>query len=63
LNSGTWSPAFSDVECTKPLTKNTFVWISPSAEGRYAGLFEFKKGKVRELYAMESRQFDAASGV
>ncbi len=28
LNSGTWSPAFSDVECTKSIGKKTYVWIS-----------------------------------
>lgn len=30
LNSGTWSPAFTNVECTESLEKNTYVWISPS---------------------------------
>jgi UDP-2,3-diacylglucosamine pyrophosphatase LpxH len=29
LNSGTWSPAFDDVECTKPSCPKTFVWIKP----------------------------------
>lgn len=29
LNSGTWSPAFTDVECTKSFEKNTYVWITP----------------------------------
>ncbi|MFZ3230058.1 MAG: metallophosphoesterase [Pseudobdellovibrio sp.] len=30
LNSGTWSPAFTDVECTESSDKNTYVWISPT---------------------------------
>lgn len=29
LNSGCWSPAFLDVECTQPLDQKTFVWIEP----------------------------------
>lgn len=46
LNSGCWSPAFLDVECTKPLDQKTFVWISPSeAGGRQAELFKFVEGK------------------
>jgi UDP-2,3-diacylglucosamine pyrophosphatase LpxH len=33
LNPGSWSPAFLDVECTKPIGQKTFVWIQPGAEG------------------------------
>lgn len=29
LNSGTWSPAFLDVECTISSDQKTFVWIAP----------------------------------
>jgi hypothetical protein len=29
LNSGTWSPAFTDVECTKMIDSKTFVWLEP----------------------------------
>lgn len=32
LNSGCWSPAFLDVECTKPVDQKTFVWIYPDDE-------------------------------
>lgn len=28
LNSGTWSPAFTDVECTQSVDKKTYIWIS-----------------------------------
>jgi UDP-2,3-diacylglucosamine pyrophosphatase LpxH len=28
LNSGTWSPAFLDVECTQAVDQKTFIWIS-----------------------------------
>ena len=33
LNSGSWSPAFRDVECTKPIGQKTFVWLQPAPEG------------------------------
>lgn len=50
LNSGCWSPAFLDVECTKPLDQKTFVWISPSEAGpRQAELFKFVDGKSELL--------------
>lgn len=46
LNSGCWSPAFLDVECTKPIDQKNFVWISPGPEGiRAAELLSFKKDK------------------
>lgn len=50
LNSGCWSPAFLDVECTKPIDQKTFVWISPG-EGlhRQAELFKFADGKSESL--------------
>ena len=43
LNTGTWSPAFYDVECTKPFGKKCFAWIHPSANGggRVSELFEW----------------------
>lgn len=33
LNSGSWSPAFLDVECTKPTGQKAFIWIHPGPEG------------------------------
>ncbi|MGZ3773722.1 MAG: metallophosphoesterase [Pseudobdellovibrionaceae bacterium] len=45
LNSGCWSPAFLDVECTKPIDQKTFVWIFPSEQGsRQAELLKFENG-------------------
>lgn len=44
LNTGCWSPAFLDVECTKPIDQKTFAWISPESPGasvRHAELFKF----------------------
>ncbi len=52
LNSGTWSPAFEDLECTKPIGEKTFVWIEPSAEDeniREATLKVFEKGEEKPL--------------
>lgn len=48
LNSGCWSPAFSDVECTKPVGQKTFVWIEPDQEGRRAQLLMFKDNDSQE---------------
>lgn len=48
LNSGTWSPAFTDVECTTSTEKNTYVWISPADDGkdsRKAELLQYKPKK------------------
>lgn len=50
LNSGCWSPAFLDVECTDPLDQKTFVWISPAEHGgRQADVFKFVDGKSEVL--------------
>ncbi len=46
LNSGSWSPAFTNVECTETIEKNTYVWITPSADDpnvRKAELLQFIK--------------------
>ena len=32
LNSGSWSPGFTNVECTESVIRNNYIWISPSAE-------------------------------
>ncbi|MBI3543538.1 MAG: hypothetical protein HY075_09725 [Deltaproteobacteria bacterium] len=52
LNSGTWSPAFDDVECTKPSCGKTFVWIRPSEDKkdeRVANVYEWKSGDMNLL--------------
>lgn len=43
LNTGTWSPAFFDVECTRPSGKKCFAWIKPTDSGRVAELFEWQE--------------------
>ncbi len=34
LNTGTWSPAFRDVECMQPYGKKCFAWIRPKQSNR-----------------------------
>jgi UDP-2,3-diacylglucosamine pyrophosphatase LpxH len=51
LNSGTWSPAFLDVECEKPIGRKTCVLIQPSEKGvRKARLMQFVEGRLRPVY-------------
>lgn len=50
LNSGCWTPAFLDVECTKPFGKKTYVWIEPDESGkRVAQLREFIRGDSYQI--------------
>ncbi len=69
LNSGTWSPAFSDVECKKPIGQKTFVWIQPGASGaRDAKVCQIENGVVTDVFGETSggkadrEQLDAAIG-
>jgi UDP-2,3-diacylglucosamine pyrophosphatase LpxH len=55
LNSGTWSPAFQDVECTKPGGLKTFVWLAPDGDVREASLLAFKNGRSFPAYAAARR--------
>ncbi|MCB9027348.1 MAG: metallophosphoesterase [Bdellovibrionaceae bacterium] len=51
LNSGTWSPAFEDVECKSPMDQKTFIWIEPENDiRRKAKLYKFDKGKVIDVF-------------
>jgi hypothetical protein len=43
LNSGTWSPAFADVEYKKPLEQRNYVWISKTEGARKAELLKFER--------------------
>lgn len=50
LNSGTWSPAFRDVECTQAVETKTFIWLAPGEEGgRVAQIFRYKEGSAEPL--------------
>ncbi|MCB0362550.1 MAG: hypothetical protein KDD35_07505, partial [Bdellovibrionales bacterium] len=57
LNSGTWSPAFLDVECEQPIDQKTFVWISPGYKvQREARVYQFKEGKPIEVFSTASKK-------
>jgi hypothetical protein len=58
LNSGCWSPAFLDVECTKSVDQKTFVWLSPEAsgQGRQAQLLIFDQDGSREAKNVGPRE-------
>jgi predicted phosphodiesterase len=60
LNPGSWSPAFMDVECTKPMGHKTFVWISPSEGGhhgeRESQLFQFTGRGARSAFARSTEK-------
>jgi len=47
LNSGTWSPAFTNVECTESTERNAYVWITPGEDQklRKAELLQFSTKK------------------
>ena len=51
LNSGTWSPAFEDVECTRPIEQRTFIWIAVGGpkNSRVAELKQFFNGRERSF--------------
>lgn len=57
LNSGCWSPAFTDVECTKALDQKTYVWIHPGDQGqRQAQVYIFDGEKSLETLTGQSRR-------
>ncbi|MGE0762898.1 MAG: metallophosphoesterase [Bdellovibrionales bacterium] len=56
LNSGTWSPAFADVECEKPVGLKTFVWLEPTNDGgRHALLLAFRHSRSFAAFAAPKR--------
>ena len=51
LNSGTWSPAFTNVECTEKIDTKTFVWIYPTTtEGERVASVQIFNGKDSKGY-------------
>lgn len=50
LNTGTWSAAYSDVECTEPFGRKCFAWIKPGSDGkRVAELYEWTGRMMKRL--------------
>ncbi len=59
LNSGTWSPAFLDVECEKPIGRKTFVLIEPNgSSSRIARVMQIKKGRVFPVFSTDGGKAD-----
>lgn len=51
LNSGCWSPAFLDVECTKPIDQKTYIWITQKDDSsRAAELLKFENGESKHIF-------------
>ncbi len=50
LNSGTWSPAFADVECTIAQDAKTFIWIQPGEKQRIATVMKVENGQVKGYF-------------
>ncbi len=50
LNPGTWSPAFSDIECTMSHDSKTFIWIEPGSKNRSARILKVKNSTVIEFF-------------
>lgn len=63
LNSGCWSPAFLDIECTQPIDQKTFVWIYPDSEAvqRKAELLKFENGRSVAVGRKLSRRTQSKS--
>jgi hypothetical protein len=59
FNTGTWSPAYHDLECKEPYGKKCFAWIHPEMdkpESRICELFEWTGGdflKIKESKKLE----------
>lgn len=56
LNTGTWSPAYRDVECTKPYGRKCFAWLKPApveagstSSARIAELYEWKDPQIERI--------------
>ena len=68
LNSGTWSPAFLDVECEKAIDNKSFIWIEPSdsGSGRQAQVFLFIDGQEQKAFTRHKKvqaQTEIVSGL
>lgn len=54
LNSGTWSPAFADVECTISEDSKTFIWIYPGEAQRSAKVFKVNEEGISEFFGSKA---------
>lgn len=59
LNSGTWSPAFLDIECKKPIGRKTFIYIEPGSQGmREARVYQFVNREIHDVFAAAGGRAD-----
>jgi UDP-2,3-diacylglucosamine pyrophosphatase LpxH len=52
FNTGTWSPAYHDLECTQPYGRKCFAWIHPSINKpdlRICELFEWTGSEILKI--------------
>jgi UDP-2,3-diacylglucosamine pyrophosphatase LpxH len=67
LNTGTWSPAFHDVECTLPFGRKCFAWIrphsNPAQSGRIAELYEWRKDQAHLIVAQNRKVEQRSEGL
>ncbi|MES2642978.1 MAG: metallophosphoesterase [Myxococcota bacterium] len=61
LNTGHWSPAYDDVECTKKVGTNAFAWVRPGGEARVAELRVFDGESSTQL--LPAKPGERAPGV
>jgi len=61
INSGTWSPAYLDIECTKPYGRKCFAWIRPKDPdgGRIAELVEWKDPGLEVIPKEKDTSYEA----
>lgn len=49
INTGTWSPAYHDLECTQPYGRKCFAWLRPGGDGRTATLHTWTGEEALEI--------------
>jgi hypothetical protein len=53
LNSGSWSPGFTDVNCTESVERNNYIWISPNPENE-----NLRKAKLCQFTSSAKKNFE-----
>ncbi|MDD4976183.1 MAG: metallophosphoesterase [Bacteriovorax sp.] len=64
FNTGTWSPAFHDIECTKAYGRKCFAWIKPdlnNPRNRICSLYEWTGTDIVLIPINETDQFYATN--
>lgn len=63
LNTGTWSPAYHDVECTQPYGRKCFAWIQPDStySQRFSQLYEWTGNEAVLIEELRVRQTESST--